>query len=93
VALWLRLPAGLRAPRPVAPRNAQLPLSLGEMAVTLENVALLFGLPCSARFAGVVRRPGMPEVPDFTNSHDPSCAWLRKYNVERHLGPKWILVY
>jgi hypothetical protein len=52
------------------------------MAVTLEDVALLFGLPCSgepigllsppppelwrdvllARFAGVVRRPSMPEV-------------------------------
>jgi hypothetical protein len=69
-----------------------------EMAVTLDDVALLFGLPCSddpmgpvdpppwrddllARFAGVVRRPGTLEVPDFTNSHGPTCAWLHKYNV------------
>jgi hypothetical protein len=65
------------------------------MAVTLEDMALLFGLPCSgepmgvvdpptrilARFAGVVRHPDVPEVPDFTNSHDPTSAWLRKYNV------------
>jgi hypothetical protein len=52
VALWLRLPAGLRAPGPVAPRDAQLPLLLGEMAVTLEDVALLFGLPCSGELMG-----------------------------------------
>jgi hypothetical protein len=70
------------------------------MAVTLEDVALLFGLPCSgepmgavdpppepwrdvllSRFAGVVRRPGAPEVPDFTNSHGPTCGWLRKFGV------------
>jgi hypothetical protein len=34
-----------------------------------------------ARFTGVVRRPGVPEVPDFNNSHGPTCAWLRKYRV------------
>jgi hypothetical protein len=34
-----------------------------------------------ARFAGVVRRPGAPKVSDFTNSHGPLCAWLRKYIV------------
>jgi hypothetical protein len=69
------------------------------MAVTLEEVSLLFGLSCSgepmgdvdppdpwhgdilARFAGVVHRPDALEVPDFTNSHGPTCAWLRKYSV------------
>jgi hypothetical protein len=63
--------------------------------VTLEDVALLFKLPCLgepmgafappppppanrwrddilARFAGVVRRPDAPKVPDFTNSHGPT---------------------
>jgi hypothetical protein len=64
-----------------------------EMAVTLEDVALLFRLPCPgdppeswgndilAEFAEVVRRSDAPEVPDFTNSHGPTCAWLRKYSV------------
>jgi hypothetical protein len=71
------------------------------MVVTLEDVALLFGLPCLgepmgaveppppdawcddilARFAGLVRRLNVPEVPNFTNSHDPTSAWLRKYSV------------
>jgi hypothetical protein len=73
VALWLRLPAGLLAPEPVASRDAQLPLPLGEMAMTLEDVALLFGLPCSGESMGVadpwavarrppreVRRSGAP---------------------------------
>jgi hypothetical protein len=69
----------------------------GEIVVTLEDVALLFRLPCSgepmgaveppldpwrddilARFPGVVRHPDAPEVPDFTNSHDPMSAWLCK---------------
>jgi hypothetical protein len=73
----------------------------GEMAVTLEDVSLLFGLPCSGepmgaveppppdswrddiltRFAGVVRHPDAPEVLDFTNSHNATCAWLCKYSV------------
>jgi hypothetical protein len=34
-----------------------------------------------ARFAGVVRRPSALEVPVFTNSHSPMCAWLRKFSV------------
>jgi hypothetical protein len=29
----------------------------------------------------VVRRPGAPEVPDFTNSHGPTCTWLCKFSV------------
>jgi hypothetical protein len=57
VALWIRLPVGLRDPRPVAPRDTQLPFSLGEMAVTLEDVALLFGLPCSGEPMGAVEPP------------------------------------
>jgi hypothetical protein len=34
-----------------------------------------------ARFTGVVRCPGAPEVPDFTSSYGPTCTWLHKYNV------------
>jgi hypothetical protein len=70
----------------------------GEMAMTLEDVALRFRLPCLgepmraidppnawrddiiARFAGVVRCPDAPEVPNFTNSNGPTSAWLRKYS-------------
>jgi hypothetical protein len=57
VTIWLRLPAGLHAPRLVVPRDAQLPLPLGEMAVTLEDVALLFRLPCSGEPWGLVTNP------------------------------------
>jgi hypothetical protein len=82
------------------PETHSFHFPLGEMAVTLEDVALLFGLPCSgesmgavdpppdvwhddilARFAGVVRRPDAPEVPDFTNSRGPTTTWLHKYSV------------
>jgi hypothetical protein len=47
VALWLRLPAGQRALGPVAPRDAQIPFPLGEMAVTLEDVAESASRPLS----------------------------------------------
>jgi hypothetical protein len=29
----------------------------------------------------VVHRPGGLEVPDYTNSDGPTCAWLRKFSV------------
>jgi hypothetical protein len=66
----------------------------------LEDLVLLFRLPCSGepmgavepppdpwrddilvRFARVVCRPDTPEVPDFTNSHGPTCGWLHKNNI------------
>jgi hypothetical protein len=46
-----------------------------------------------ARFAGVVRRPDAPEVPDFTNSHSPTCAWLRKYNVHSSIYRVFIISF
>jgi hypothetical protein len=98
IALWVRLPAGLRAPGPGRPETHSFHLPWGEMTVTLEDVALLFGLPCSGEPMGAVDPATggatissrgspkwctvlTPEVPDFTNSHDPMSAWLRKYNV------------
>jgi hypothetical protein len=57
VALWFRLPAGLRAPGPVAHRDAQLPFPLGEMVVTLEDMTLLFRLLCSGEPMGAVDPP------------------------------------
>jgi hypothetical protein len=52
IALWVRLPAGLHAPR-----DTQLSFPLGEMTMTLEDVTLLFGLPCSGEPMGAVDTP------------------------------------
>jgi hypothetical protein len=57
VALWVRLLAGLCTGL-VAFRDTHLPFPLGEMAVNLEDVALLFGLPCSGEPMGC--RPSPP---------------------------------
>jgi hypothetical protein len=57
------------------------------MVVTLEDVALFFGLPCSGEPIGAVdhldqwRDILALEAPDFANSRGPTCAWLRKYNI------------
>jgi hypothetical protein len=113
VALWVRLPAGLRAPGPVAPRDAQLPFPLGGdggefrgcgptlWATMLRGAHGAVDPPTPdpwhddilARFAGVVRRPDAPEVPNFTKSHGSTNTWFRKYSVRSSIYRVFIVSF